>query len=59
MPLPRPRAREVGTPAPDVDEELELKWMPLGDAIERVLQGDWNDGKTALGLLRAQYHLRL
>jgi 8-oxo-dGTP pyrophosphatase MutT (NUDIX family) len=53
------RELDVGTPAPDADEELELKWMPLGDAIERVLQGDWNDGKTALGLLRAQYHLRL
>jgi len=52
------RELEVGTPAPDADEELELKWVPLGDAIERVLQGDWNDGKTALGLLRAQYHLR-
>jgi 8-oxo-dGTP pyrophosphatase MutT (NUDIX family) len=53
------RELDLGTPAPDVDEELELKWMPLGEAIERVLQGDWNDGKTAVGLLRAQYHLRL
>jgi 8-oxo-dGTP pyrophosphatase MutT (NUDIX family) len=53
------RELDVGAPAPDVDEELELKWMPLEEAIERVLQGDWNDGKTAMGLLRTQYHLRL
>jgi hypothetical protein len=34
-------------------------WMPLGEAIERVLRGDWNDGKTALALVRAQYRLQL
>ena len=51
------RELEVGTPTPDVDEELELKWMPLGEAIARVLRGEWNDGKTALALLRAQYQL--
>jgi 8-oxo-dGTP pyrophosphatase MutT (NUDIX family) len=48
---------DVGTPKPDADEELELRWMPLKEAIERILRGDWNDGKTALGLVRAQYHL--
>ncbi|MGO8829212.1 MAG: NUDIX domain-containing protein [Steroidobacteraceae bacterium] len=54
-------ARELtmGAPAPDIDEELELMWMPLGEAIERVLRGDWNDGKTALALVRAQYRLQL
>ncbi len=50
---------DVGTPSPDVDEELELQWMPLSDAVGRVLRGEWNDGKTALGLVRAQYHLQL
>ncbi len=53
------RDLDVGTPKPDMDEELELKWMPLADATRMVLRGDWSDGKTALGLLRAQYHLQL
>jgi 8-oxo-dGTP pyrophosphatase MutT (NUDIX family) len=54
-------ARELtmGTPAPDIDEELAITWMPLGEAIERVLRGEWNDGKTALALVRAQYRLQL
>jgi 8-oxo-dGTP pyrophosphatase MutT (NUDIX family) len=49
----------VGPPAPDADEELELQWLPLSDAVARVQCGEWNDGKTALGLWRAQYHLQL
>ena len=53
------RELEVGPPAPDSDEELKLMWMPLGEAIERVLRGEWNDGKTALALVRAQYRLQL
>jgi ADP-ribose pyrophosphatase len=53
------RDLDVGTPTPDSDEELELQWMPLAEAIGRVLRGEWSDGKTALGLLRAQYHLQL
>jgi len=53
------RDHDVGTPTPDSDEDLELQWMPLAEAVSRVLRGDWIDGKTALGLLRAQYHLQL
>ena len=49
----------VGPPTPDADEELDLQWLPLADAMDKVLQGEWNDGKTALGLWRAQYHLQL
>jgi ADP-ribose pyrophosphatase len=49
----------VGPAAPDADEELELQWLPLRDAADRVLRGEWNDGKTALGLWRALYHLQL
>ncbi len=54
-------ARElaVGAPTPDADEELELAWMPIGEAIGRVLRGEWNDGKTALALVRAHYHLQM
>jgi 8-oxo-dGTP pyrophosphatase MutT (NUDIX family) len=49
----------VGPPAPDADEDLELKWLPLAEAMGKVASGEWNDGKTALALLRAQYHLQL
>jgi ADP-ribose pyrophosphatase len=49
----------VGPPAPDADEELELQWLPLCDAMDRVLRGEWSDGKTALALWRAHYHLQL
>jgi len=48
----------VGAPAPDSDEELELQWLPLTQAIELTLKGDINDGKTGLALARAQHHLR-
>jgi 8-oxo-dGTP pyrophosphatase MutT (NUDIX family) len=53
------RDLDVGSPTPDSDEELQLQWMPLADAVGMVLKGQWNDGKTALGLLRAQYQLQL
>ncbi len=54
-------AREllVGAASPDADEELELQWLPLDEAIAQILRGDWNDGKTALALMRAQYHLQM
>ncbi len=49
----------VGAPAPDADEELELQWLPIEEAVGMLLRGDWNDGKTALALWRAQYQLQL
>lgn len=54
-------ARElaIGAPAPDADEELELQWLPMSDAVAMVLRGECDDGKTALALWRAQYHLQL
>jgi 8-oxo-dGTP pyrophosphatase MutT (NUDIX family) len=54
-------ARELtlGTAVPDADEDLELQWLPMADAVDKVLRGEWNDGKTALALWRAQYHLQL
>ncbi|HEX3949395.1 MAG TPA: NUDIX hydrolase [Steroidobacteraceae bacterium] len=51
------RELSVGAASPDADEELELKWLPLGAAIEHVLRGEWNDGKTAMALFRAQFQL--
>jgi 8-oxo-dGTP pyrophosphatase MutT (NUDIX family) len=49
----------AGVPNPDADEELELQWLPLEEALDLVLRGEWNDGKTALGLARAQYQLQM
>jgi ADP-ribose pyrophosphatase len=48
---------ELGTARPDADEELEIDWLPFDDALERVASGDWNDGKTAMALLRARHRL--
>ena len=53
------RQLELGAPTPDADEELELAWMPIDEAVGKILRGEWNDGKTALALLRAQYHLQM
>jgi 8-oxo-dGTP pyrophosphatase MutT (NUDIX family) len=53
------RDLQVGAANPDADEELELQWLPLDQAIDHVLKGDWNDGKTAMALCRAQYQLQL
>lgn len=52
------RDLHVGAPNPDADEDLEMQWIPLTQAIEHVLQSEWNDGKTVVGLLRAQYQLQ-
>jgi ADP-ribose pyrophosphatase len=53
------RELDVGAASPDADEELELKWLPLDEAVGHVLKGDWNDGKTAMALWRAQYRLQM
>jgi len=53
------RDLEIGRPKPDADEDLELQWLPLEEAIDLCMSGAWNDGKTALGLCRARYRLQL
>jgi 8-oxo-dGTP pyrophosphatase MutT (NUDIX family) len=40
--------------AHEAGELIEVHWVPLEDACARALHGDINDGKTALGLLRAR-----
>ena len=45
---------EIGPPAPEADEDLELCWVDLDAAIDRVATGEIDDGKTALALLRAR-----
>jgi ADP-ribose pyrophosphatase len=53
------RDLKVGPPTPDADEELELRWLPFEEALSFVVRGEWNDGKTAMALLRAQQQLQL
>ena len=53
------RDLKIGEAAPDIDEELELRWLGLDEALDKVRRGEWNDGKTALALLRAEHHLQL
>jgi 8-oxo-dGTP pyrophosphatase MutT (NUDIX family) len=53
------RSLHLGAATPDADEDLELQWLPLGEALDRVLRGEWNDGKTAVALARADYQLKL
>jgi ADP-ribose pyrophosphatase len=50
---------DVGPPNPDADEELEIKWLPLKEAVALVLEGELNDGKTAMALWRAQHCLQV
>jgi ADP-ribose pyrophosphatase len=40
--------------AHEAGELIEVHWTPLEAACARALKGDINDGKTALGLLRAR-----
>jgi 8-oxo-dGTP pyrophosphatase MutT (NUDIX family) len=40
--------------AHEAAELIEVHWVDLEDACTRSLHGDINDGKTALGLLRAR-----
>jgi ADP-ribose pyrophosphatase len=49
----------VGAPIPDADEELELQWLPLEEAIALIIKGELNDGKTALALWRAQHQMQM
>ena len=53
------RDLQIGAASPDADEELEIKWLPLEDAMGHILRGEWNDGKTAMALWRAQYRLQM
>jgi ADP-ribose pyrophosphatase len=43
--------------AHEPSELIEVHWIPITAACQRALNGDLNDGKTALGLLRARARL--
>jgi ADP-ribose pyrophosphatase len=44
--------------APEPGECLEVHWVPRDQAVRRALDGDIDDGKTVVGLLRADASLR-
>ena len=44
-------------PQPDEHEALEIKKIPLDDAIQMVVNGEITDGKTMTGLLLTKYFL--
>jgi uncharacterized protein len=48
---------EVGTAAPDHDEQLELVRLPLADALKRARHGGFQEGQTALAILLAAPHV--
>ena len=48
---------EPAVAAHEKAEVIEVHWMPFADACEWALSGKIRDGKTALGLVRAQYLL--
>lgn len=43
--------------AHEPSELIEIHWIPLAEAIRRALEGELNDGKTVVGLVRAQARL--
>jgi 8-oxo-dGTP pyrophosphatase MutT (NUDIX family) len=49
---------KISTMAHEPSELIEVHWVPLDEACARALAGELNDGKTALGLLRAQAKLK-
>jgi hypothetical protein len=34
-----------------------VHWIPLVEAVRRCFEGEIDDSKTVVGLLRAQHHL--
>ena len=43
--------------AHEAAELIEVHWVPIEEACRRAVAGELNDGKSALGLLRAQARL--
>jgi ADP-ribose pyrophosphatase len=43
--------------APEAAEVFELHWIPLKEAVAQVLNGNIEDSKTCVGLLRAAHKL--
>jgi ADP-ribose pyrophosphatase len=43
--------------AREAAEVFDVHWLPLGEAVRRCLEGEIDDSKTVVGLLRAQHLL--
>ena len=52
------RELETVTTSHEASEVIELHWVPLAEACRRALWGEIDDGKTIVGLLRAQARLQ-
>ncbi len=49
----------VGENAPDVDENLDVMWVPFEEALKLVDEGKVHDALSVIGLLRAQRFLQM
>ncbi len=47
-----------GQPEPDGTEQLEVRRLPLADAVAMALTGEISDALSIVGLLRAEHFLR-
>jgi ADP-ribose pyrophosphatase len=45
------RGLTAGAAQPEADEAIELKLVPLTEAVDMVLKGKIHDGKTISGVL--------
>ncbi len=48
---------QEGKTHPDEDEFVAVTRMPLSEAVARVMDGSFRDGKTALGLMMAKAYM--
>ena len=48
----------VGENSPMEDEELQVLWLPLNEALALVEAGEIRDALTVIGVLKAQLHLQ-
>lgn len=42
-----------GEANPDEDEYLDIEKIPIGEAVERIMNNEINDAKTVVGILKA------
>ncbi len=47
----------AGEARPETGEVFEVVWLPLAEAARRAAAGEIDDGKTVVGIWRAQAHL--
>jgi 8-oxo-dGTP pyrophosphatase MutT (NUDIX family) len=45
--------------SPDDDEVFQVEWWPLAQAVERAYEGQLDDAKTIIGILRAAARLKI